>query len=135
MSRVMCVATARRAAVGLTLAGLTICSVAVANAGDFNPPYVNPPYTPAPYGGPGYESSYEPHGPCRILFERRVDPYGRPVEHRLRVCDEGSVPATPNWTAAPSDYGYAPPRYYGPVPSGYDPYPRPPAPIGPGYYN
>jgi hypothetical protein len=127
--------TARRAAVGLTLAGLTICTAAAANAGDFNPPYA-----PYPYGASGYENPYGAHGPCRILFERRVDPYGRPVEHRIRVCDEGAVPVTPGWTAAPTQYGYPPPQYYTPVPvpvpvpSGYDPYLRPPAPIvGAGY--
>ena len=144
MSRVMRTAAARYAAVGLTLAGLTICSVAAAKAGDFNPPYPNPPYAaPYPYGAapaPGYENSYEPHGSCRFLLERRVDPYGREVAHRIRMCDEGPVAvAPPNWTAAPQGYGYPPPQYYVPVPvpvpSGYDPYPRPPAPIGPGYYN
>jgi hypothetical protein len=125
MSRVLRT-TARHAVFGSALAGLTLFSIGAARAGDLGPPV----YGPAPYGGPVYGG---PHGgPCRILLERRVDPYGRESVHRIRMCDDGPVYPGPAETAAP-DYYPPPPHYYGPSPSGYDPYPRPPAPI-PGYY-
>jgi hypothetical protein len=120
MSRVM--RTTAYAVFGLTLAGLTMASVA--QAGDF--------YGPAPgpyYGAPIYDRPHE--GPCRILLERRVDPYGRESVHRIRMCDDGPVYPSASPTFAP-EYGY-PPRYYEPSPSGYYA-PRPPAPIGSGYY-
>ncbi len=127
MSRVLR-RTARHAVLGLALAGLTISSIAAATAGDLAPPV----YGPAPYGEPpeGYLRDHD--GPCRIVFERRVDPYGREAVHRIRLCDEGPVYPGPG-AAPPPDYGYPPPPYVAPSPSGYDPYPRPPAPIGPGY--
>ena len=125
MSRVM--RTTAYAVFGLTLAGLTTASIATAQAGDL--------YPPAPYGYPAGAPIYErgPEGPCRILLERRVDPYGREIVHRIRMCDDGPVvyPA-PHPTVVP-EYGY-PPRYYEPAPSGYYA-PRPPAPIiGSGFY-
>ena len=129
--------TARHAVFASALAGLTMVSSGGATAGDLGPPVYgpSPPYGPpvyggAPYGTPSYEHPAERYGPCRILYERRVDPYGREIMHRIRVCDEGPVYPGPTDTAAPG-YGYPPPPvpYYAPVPSGYDPYPRPPAPV------
>jgi hypothetical protein len=127
MSRVLRT-TARHAVLGLALAGLTIFAIPAAHAGDFAPPVYG---GGAPYGGPVYD---RPPVPCRILLERRLDAYGRESVHRIRMCDEGPVYA-PAETVAPPDagYGYPPPRYYGPSPSTYDPYPRPPAPIGAPY--
>jgi hypothetical protein len=62
----------------------------------------------------------------------------------MRVCDEGPVyppvaaPVYPSAVgpAVAPPYGYPQPRYYEPQPSGYEGYPpRPPVPVGPGYYN
>jgi hypothetical protein len=130
MSRVMRRTAARHAGLalaGLVLAGLAISSIAPARAGDLNAPV----YGPYPQVAPDYGRTYERPGPCRIVLERGVDPYGRPIVHRLRVCDEGAVYSAPG--VAPREYGY--PRYDGPSRSGYYAYPRPPAPVGPGYYN
>lgn len=130
MSRVLR-RTARHAVFGSALAGLTLSSIAAATAGDLAPPV----YGPSPYGAPPY--GYDHDGACRIVLERRVDPYGREAVHRIRLCDEGAVyPAYPAPGVAPlPDEGY-PPHYVAPFPSRYDPYaPRPPAPIGPGDYN
>lgn len=131
MSRVM-----RRTATavcGLALAGFTLSAIATAQAGDLYPsPYNHYPYS-APYGAPYSAPVYErgPEGPCRILFERRLDPYGHETVHRVRMCDDGPIYAAPGPVVAP-DYGY-PPRYYGPAPDYYAP--RPPAPIvGSSYY-
>ena len=121
MSRVMRTASVRHAVFGLALAGLAISSPIAAKAGDFNTPV----YSPYPV---------ERAENCRIFHERRVDPYGRETVHRIRMCDEGAVYPSVNGTAAPPNYGYRRP-YYEPSPSNYDAYPRPPAPIGPGYYN
>ncbi len=118
----------------VALGGGAWAMVAPAQAGDLGGPVYGPapyPAAPAPNYGPGYGG-----GPCRVVLDRRVDPYGREVVHRMRVCDEGPVyPSAEGPLVAPG-YGYPAPRYYEPQPSGYDPYPpRPPAPIGPGYYN
>ena len=125
MSRVMRTTGLRHAAFGLALAGLAISSANTANAGDFDAP---PAYSSHPYG-------VERDGNCRIFHERRVDPYGRATVHRIRMCDEGPVYPSLNGTAVPQEYGYNPRRYYEPSPSGYESYPRPPAPIGQRYYN
>ena len=132
MSRVLRT-TARHAVFGSALAGLTLLSIGAARAGDLGPQVFGPapaPYVAAPYGGPVYGA---PHGLCRILLERRIDPWGHETVHRIRMCDDGPVYPGPVGTAAP-DYYPPPPQFYGPSPSGYDLYPRPPAPI-PGYYN
>lgn len=124
MSRVM------RTTVVFGLALVALGEVMAAQAGDLAPPVYGPaPYpVPAPNYGPGYG------GPCRVVLDRRIDPYGREIVHRVRVCDEGAMYA-PGPAVAP-EYGYPAPGYYEPQPSGYYPYPpRPPAPIGPGYYN
>ncbi len=136
MSPTMRPTAARCGAFALALAALALCANAPARAGDLAGPVYGPAPSPAPTYGPG--PVYEHGGPCRIVLERRVDPYGREVVHRMRVCDEGSVyPSEEGPVVAPQyGYGYPAPRYYEPQPSGYDPYPpRPPAPVGPGYYN
>jgi hypothetical protein len=128
MSQVMRTSAVRYAVCGLALAGLTIASVTAAAAGDLYPPA---PYGAYPTGAPVYE--HGPGGPCRILLERRVDPYGREFVHRIRMCDDG--PVYPSAPAVAPEYGF-PPRYYEPAPSGYYGPPRPPAPIiGSGFYN
>ena len=123
MSRVLR-GTARYAVFGLALAGATMTSIPAATAGDLGPPV----YGPAPYEPPPYGVLPERDGPCRIVLERRIDPYGREAVHRIRMCDEG--PAYPAPGIAPPDYDSPPPGYFAPAPSRYDPYPRPPAPIG-----
>ena len=115
----------RHTVFGLALVGLAICSVSSAKAGD-----LVAGYGPHPYGAP-----VDRDGVCRILHERRVDAYGRETVHRIRMCDEGPVYSAPNWSVAPQEYGYQPRRYYEPGPSHYYSYPRPPAPVGPAYYN
>src|SRR5215831_16867510 len=92
----------------------------IAKAGDLElPPYGPGPYTaPAPYVPPAqYVEPIDRGGICRILLERRIDPYGREIVHRIRVCDEGPVypgyPA-PTWSAVPREYGYVRLPYYEP---------------------
>lgn len=129
MSRVLRTTAGRAVlglALGLPLAGLTICSIA--KAGDLAPP---PPYPPAPYGVAPYLPDRE--GPCHVVFERRLDPYGRETVHRMRLCDEGPAYPAPGVALPPPDEGYPPPPYFAPSPSEYAP--RPPAPIGGDYYN
>jgi hypothetical protein len=155
MSRVLRATAVRHAVFGLALAGLAMSSTATANAGDFDGqaygPY--PRYNAVP---PVYRRAEVGDAFCRILQERRIDPYGRETIHRIRICDEGPI----GWTV-PQEYGYGPPppyqgTYYarppaliGPVPQeyGYGPPPsyqgthyggyppRPPALIGQAYYN
>lgn len=128
---------ARRALFALALAGSTMSALAPAMAGDLPPPvygappiYDAPPVVaPYPNGAAVYERG---PGPCRIVFDRRVDPYGREIVHRLRVCDEGPVYPPVNEAVVPPVYGYPP--YYAPAPSGYYGGLRPPAPIGQRYY-
>ncbi len=128
---VMRTLAARCVVFGFALAGLGVSAVS-AQAGDLAAPY----YGPAPYPAPNYGPVYGNGGPCRIVLDRRVDPYGRAIVHRVRVCDEGPVYAPAEGPVVAPEYGYPPSPYYAPQPSGYDPYaPRPPAPIGPGYYN
>jgi hypothetical protein len=141
MSRVLRMTAVRHAILGSALAPAGLLAAlaisSIANAGDLNAPV----YSPYPQVAPDYGRVYEHPGPCRIVLQRRVDPYGREIVHRMRVCDEGSVYSAPGETMAPQEYGYPqygypPQRYYEPVPSGYDPYaPRPPALVGPRYYN
>ncbi|MEA2934447.1 MAG: hypothetical protein QOD74_1093 [Variibacter sp.] len=50
--------------------------------------YVPAPPPPAVYARPAYPP---PDGPCRIREKRYVDPYGREVIRRFRICDEGIV--------------------------------------------
>ena len=122
----------RGVVLALALGGLGAWAIAPAQAGDLG----GPVYGPAPYPAPNYGPVYERGGPCRIVLDRRVDPYGREIVHRMRVCDEGPVYPSAEGPVVAPEYGYPAPRYYGPQPSGYDAYPpRPPAPIGPGYYN
>jgi hypothetical protein len=125
----------RGVALALALGGLGAWAIAPAQAGDLG----GPVYGPAPYPAPNYGPVYERGGPCRIVLDRRVDPYGREIVHRMRVCDEGPVYPSAEGPVVAPEYGYPAPRYYGPQPSGYSGYyaypPRPPAPIGPAYYD
>jgi hypothetical protein len=124
--------TIRGVVLALAIGGLGASAMAPAQAGDLG----GPVYGPAPYPAPNYGPVYERGGPCRIVLDRRIDPYGREVVHRMRVCDEGPVYPSAEGPVAGPEYGYPGPRYYGPQPSGYDPYaPRPPAPVGPRYYD
>ena len=122
MSRVMRTTAVRHAVFGLALAGLAMSSTATANAADFDGqaygPY--PRYNAVP---PVYRRTEVGDAVCRILQERRIDPYGRETIHRIRICDEGPI----GWME-PQGYGYAPPPYQGTY---YGRYPRPPALIGP----
>ena len=125
----------------VVLSTLSMNFGSIAKAGDLElQPYGPGPYTaPAPYIPPAqYVAPIDRGGVCRIVFERRIDPYGRETVHRIRVCDEGPVypgyPA-PTWSAVPQEYGYGRPPYHEPFRSYYDDYPRPPAPIGRIYYN
>ena len=124
--------TRRGVVLALALGVLGMGAIVPAQAGDL----AGRVYGPAPYPAPNYGPVYERGGPCRIVLDRRVDPYGREVVHRLRVCDEGPVYPSAEGPVVAPEYGYPAPRYFAPQPSGYDAYPpRPPAPIGPGYYN
>ena len=102
-----------------------------ADLDDGPPPYRAPapaPYGPPPdYSGPGYDQGYPPpvmrerYGGdferCRIFHRVRIDPYGREVLRRVRVCEEPAAMRAPGWAAAhaPTPYGYGP-RYYAPPP-------------------
>ena len=131
MSRVMRATAVRHAVFGLALAGLAMSSTATANAGDFDGPAYGPypRYNAVP---PVYRRAEVGDAFCRILQERRIDPYGRETIHRIRICDEGPIDR-PGWTVAPQEYGYGPPPAY--PGTYYGGYPRPPALIGPTYYN
>jgi hypothetical protein len=109
----------------------------VAQAADFyDPPEVRRPpvtqYEPRieyreRYVRPRYAPPVVAEGPdCRVIHKRHVDPYGREVIRRVRICDdEGSRP--PRWAyRTPPRYGYGYER---------DPYdaPRPPRAIGSPY--
>lgn len=138
MSQAMRPTAIRAVVLGLALAGTVICATTAARAADVAPPV----YGPAPYPAPNYGGMYEHGGPCRIVLDRRVDPYGREIVQRVRVCDEGGMYppeaplVAPGYGYPAPGYGYPAPRYFEPQPSGYYPYPpRPPALIGPGYYN
>jgi hypothetical protein len=51
---------------------------------------------------------------CRVFMKPRIDPDGREVLHRVRVCDEGAVePPRRAWVGAPPVPGFGP---RGPVP-------------------
>jgi hypothetical protein len=92
-------------------------------------PYQAPPYA-SPYEPPAAYPPPQPYGPppvmrerfggdferCRVFHRVRVDPYGREVLHRVRVCDERVAQRAPGW-APPARYGYAPPIYDGPRPA------------------
>jgi len=125
---------ALHAVFGLALAGLAISSIDTADAGDLEGPVYGPypRYNAVP---PVYRGADVGDAVCRIVYERRIDVYGRETVHRIRMCDEGPIYPSINGTAVPQEYGYRPERYYEPSPSRYDSYPRPPAPIGQGYYD
>ena len=138
MSQVMRATAVRRVAFGLALAGLGLAGSTIAQAADFDPQVYGggavPGPAPLPYPAPNYGAIYEPAGPCHIVFDRRVDPYGQEIVRRLRVCDEGPVYPPVAGPVVVPNYGYPGPRYFAPQPSGYYGYPpRPPVPIGLGY--
>ena len=126
------------AAAALALTAASGGSTGVAQAADFyDPPEIRRPpvtqYEPRVeyrerYARPRYAPPVVAEGPdaCRIIHRRHVDPYGREVVRRSRVCeDEGPPP--PRWAyRTPPRYGYG----YGPSP--YDT-PRPPRAIGSPY--
>ena len=75
------------------------------------PVYARPGYPP-----PVVERRVEvDEGYCRVFHRRRVDPDGREVVHRVRVCDEGIVPPARAWAEGPRSYGHEP-RYDAPRP-------------------
>jgi hypothetical protein len=129
----------RQLGFGLSLFGLAMLTNISANAADLD----EGDYRPNPHAAPDYDSNieheplYNPVPPldrrygviderCRIRFERRIDPYGREIVHRLRVCDEGPIYSHRGQGAA--GYEYPPRPYY--ERSEYEAYPRPPARIG-----
>lgn len=145
MSRVLRTNATRQAAFGLVL-GLS-SFMTNAYAGDL----YAPDYAPYPNGATNYErrldrERYFGAGPrppvygqvefgegvCRVFHERRVGPYGRETVHRIRMCDEGPAYSSPNAVVVPPEYEYRQRSNY--ERSGYDSYPRPPAPISQGYY-
>jgi len=133
MSRVMRRIGLRHAAFGLALAGLAMSSVDIADAGDLETPLYGPSprYNAVP---PVYRGAEVGDAVCRIVYERRIDVYGREIVHRVRICDEGPMYPSPYQTMVPPENGYPPRPYYEPFSSRYYSYPRPTAPIV-GYYN
>jgi hypothetical protein len=114
-------------AFGITLGILGPLSIA--GAADFYepppPPYQGPPpgyYPPqppavvVPYGPPVVQRPIEG---CRVILRPGVDPYGREVVRRVRICEEEEVAVAPAYPAPPPPrYGYGP-RYYEPRPYGW----------------
>jgi hypothetical protein len=111
---------------GLTLGILGPLSVA--GAADFYepppPPYQGPPPgyypppAPVPYGPPVVQGPVE--GACRVILRPGVDPYGREVVRRVRICEEEEVAVAPAYPAPPPPrYGYGPRYYDGPRPYGW----------------
>jgi hypothetical protein len=120
---------------GLALACVASYPFSMAKAADFEGyPYGGPVYQSTLDNGPAYQPAPDNEAVCRILLERRVDPYGREVVHRIRMCDEGPVYGLGR-TAAPQDYRYDPRRYYYERSSSDYYSPRPPAPVGRPYYS
>lgn len=120
---------------GLALAGTFLSLAGAAQAADidyddrFGPPraeyerveprgrvYARPAYPP-----PVAERRVEIDDGCRVFHRRRIDPYGREVIRRVRVCEDAVVQRAPPpyWASrAPrhgDDWGYAPPRPPRPV--------------------
>jgi hypothetical protein len=112
---------------GLTLGILGPLSVA--GAADFYEPpppryqgpppgYYPPPPAPVPYGPPVVQGPVE--GACRVILRPGVDPYGREVVRRVRICEEEEVAVAPAYPAPPPPrYGYGPRYYDGPRPYGW----------------
>jgi hypothetical protein len=136
MSHESRMAELRLGVIGAALAAV-LSLAGVAQASDLYQPYGEPrgPYLPPPvvYGEPGYppppappivygEPRYAPppvidrrvvvdNGACRIVHRRHIDPYGREIVRRVRVCEEGEVEPYPRWAERGPRYGYEP--YYG----------------------
>ena len=122
---------AKRQRLGLIGVALTAASLnlaGAAQASDLYQPYgtyePRGPYGPPPvvYGEPRYpppvvDRRVEIEGwGCRVVHRRHVDPYGREVVRRVRVCDEGVVEAHPRWAGRVPRYGYEPYVYDAPRP-------------------
>jgi hypothetical protein len=136
---------AKRQRLGLIGVALTAASLnlaGAAQAGDLYQPYGT--YEPrGPYGPPPivYGEPRGPYGPppvvygeprypppvvdrrveiegwgCRVVHRRHIDPYGREIVRRVRVCDEGMVEAYPRWAGRAPRYGYEPYVYDAPRP-------------------
>jgi hypothetical protein len=115
---------------GLALAGAFLGLAGSAQAADiyyedrYEPPRTR--YEVIEPRGPVYARPYPPRvverrvevddGVCRVLHRRSIDPYGREVIRRVRVCDDAIVqraPAPPPYWASRAprhgdDWGYAP---------------------------
>ncbi len=106
-------------ALGTTLLILPATSSA-ADMDDYEQRYSARPYPPEPV--PQYEPRYSPppvygreYDPpprrrvevdaegCRVIFKRRVDPYGREITRRIRDCDDRV--ASRGWREPPRRYG------------------------------
>jgi hypothetical protein len=141
-----CVSFASRnwlAALALTLTAASFGATGTAQAADFyDPPEIRRPpvtqYEPRVeygerYARPRYAPPVVAEGPdaCRVIHKRHVDPYGREVVRRVRICEDEGAPPPPRWAyRTPPRYGYG----YG---SGYEPgpydAPRPPRAVGSPY--
>jgi hypothetical protein len=130
------------AALALTLTAASFGTTGTAQAADFyDPPEIRRPpvtqYEPRVeyrerYARPRYAPPVVAEGPdaCRVIHKRHVDPYGREVVRRVRICeDEGAPP--PRWAyRTPPRYGYGYGSSYEPDPYGA---PRPPRAVGSPY--
>lgn len=130
---------AARAALGLAglALGAALASVGPVAAADLEEAYLAPPSPPRvryevalppPPPKVRYEVALPPppprlavrHAPvavvegaetCRVFTKARLDPYGREVLHRVRVCDEGPLPRPRRvWAGPASVQDYLPPR-------------------------
>jgi hypothetical protein len=148
MPQVLRTAKQRLGVAGAALAAVVLNLAGPAQAGDLYQPYgtyePRGPYGPPPvvvpgpptvvpgpvYGEPRYvpppviERRVELDDGCRIVHRRHIDPWGREVVRRARVCDEGVVEPHPHWVARGPRYGYDP--YYAA--------PRPPRAVRPDPY-
>jgi hypothetical protein len=117
---------------GLALAGTFLSLAGAAHAADiysddrYGPPRAGyevlepraPVYARPAYPPPVVERRVEIDDGCRVFHRRRIDPYGREVIRRVRVCEDTVVQRAPEpppyWASRPPRYGedwdYAPPR-------------------------
>ena len=132
MPHISLTAKTRLGLFGVALAGALLSLAGSAQASDLDQPYgrYGPSrgyYEPPVPRGPVYgEPRYAPpavqrrvevdEGACRVFHRRGIDPYGREVVRRVRVCDEGVVETSPRWAARSPRYGYEPQIYDAPRP-------------------
>jgi hypothetical protein len=114
--------------IGVVLTAASLNLAVAAQASDLYQPYgtyePRGPYGPPPvvYGEPRYPPPVVDRrveiegGGCRVVHRRHIDPYGREVVRRVRVCDEGVVEAHPRWAERGPRYGYEPYVYDAPRP-------------------